>query len=151
MKTKVLLLTLMLTFGVWSVAQSSSSGQSASAPDPQAVPQQPAIAPAQNGSPGAAAGDNAALQSRIQDALRNEPTLGSSQVTAAVIDSRIEFSGSVGSSKDKLTAERIAQSFDGNRQLDDQLVVTGHGHSDMAPRHPAMNNGGTGNAANPSR
>jgi len=32
----------------------------------------------------------------------------------------------------------------------DNLVITGHGHSDIAPEHPAMNNGGTGNAPNPA-
>jgi hypothetical protein len=62
----------------------------------------------------------------------------------------IDLSGTVGSTKDKQTAERIAQSFDGNRKLNDSLMVTGHGHSDMAPEHSAINNGGTGNAPNPA-
>ena len=103
---------------------------------------------AENGAP--AAVSNAALQGRIQDALRNEPTLGSSHVQTNVTASTIELTGTVGSTQDKQTAERIAQSFDGNRKLDDKLVVTGHGHSDMSPDHSAINNGGTGNAPNPS-
>ncbi len=65
-------------------------------------------------------------------------------------DSSINLTGTVGSSNDRETAERIAQSFDGNRKLNDKLVVTGHGHSDMAPDHSAINNGGTGNAPNPA-
>lgn len=62
----------------------------------------------------------------------------------------IDLGGTVGSSKDKQTAERIAQSFDGNRRLNDNLMITGHGHSDLASDHSAMNNGGTGNAQNPT-
>lgn len=95
------------------------------------------------------AGNNPALQSRIDDALRNEPTLGASHVVSNVTDTGIELSGTVGSTKDKQTAERIASSFDGNRKLTDNIVVTGAGHSDLAPNHPAMNNGGVGNAQNP--
>lgn len=95
-------------------------------------------------------GSNAALQSRIDDALRNEPTLGASHVVSNVTDSGIELSGSVGSTKDKQTAERIASSFDGNRKLTDNVVVTGAGHSDLAPNHSALNNGGVGNAPNPA-
>ena len=94
--------------------------------------------------------DSAALQSRIADALRNEPTLGASHVSVNVTERTIELSGTVGSGQDKQTAERIAASFDGNRQLTDKLVVTGRGHSDLAPGHPALNNGGTGNAPNPA-
>ena len=95
-------------------------------------------------------GNNAALQSQIDDALRNEPSLGASHVVSKVSDAGIELSGTVGSTKDKLTAERIASSFDGNRKLTDNLAVTGAGHSDLAPNHPAMNNGGVGNAQNPA-
>jgi osmotically-inducible protein OsmY len=95
-------------------------------------------------------GNDAALQSRIDDALRNEPTLGASHVVSKVSDSGIELSGTVGSTRDKQTAERIASSFDGNHKLTDNIVVTGAGHSDLAPNHPAMNNGGVGNVQNPA-
>ena len=60
------------------------------------------------------------------------------------------LTGTVGSVKDKQTAERIASSFDGNRKLTDNIVVTGAGHSDLDPKHPAMNNGGVGNTPNPA-
>lgn len=92
--------------------------------------------------------DNGTLQAQIENALRNEPALGASHVQVNVTDTVIELAGTVGSSKDKLAAERIAQSFGANRRLSDKLTVTGHGHSDMAQDHPAMNNSGTGNAAN---
>ena len=123
--------------GQASSAQQSPSANSVNNPD---VPQAP--------SPDA--NNDAALQSRIDDALRNEPTLGASHVVSKVTDSGIELSGTVGSTKDKQTAERIASSFDGNRKLTDNIVVTGAGHSDLAPNHPAMNNGGTGNVQNPA-
>jgi osmotically-inducible protein OsmY len=101
-------------------------------------------------SPSPDTGNNAALQSQIDDALRNEPTLGASHVVSNVSDTGIELSGTVGSTKDKQTAERIAASFNGNRKMTDNIVITGAGHSDLAPNHPAMNNGGVGNTQNPA-
>jgi|HubBroStandDraft_6_1064221.scaffolds.fasta_scaffold944422_2 hypothetical protein len=80
--------------------------------------------------------------------MRNEPTLTDSHVVVDVTKAEIELSGTVGSSKDRQTAERIAAPFDANRKLNDKLVVTGHGHSDTAPNHSAINNGWTGNAPN---
>jgi osmotically-inducible protein OsmY len=135
---------VLLTFGsIGASARNSTASQAATTPDPQTV---------HDAANAAAAGDQSSsrLQSRIQDALRNEPTLSSSHVTVNVTETTIDLAGTVGSGKDKQTAERIAQSFDGNRQMKDNLVVTGHGHSDMAPEHSAMNNGGTGNAPNPA-
>ncbi len=149
MKMQTALLAFLLTFGsAVAMAQTpsgSSAGQSATSPDPQAVPDNTSNA---GNNTIATPQTNSALQARIENAIRNEPTLGSSHIAINVTDSGIDLSGTVGSSKDRETAERIAQSFDGNRKLNDKLVVTGHGHSDMAPDHSAMNNGGTGNATN---
>ncbi len=154
MKTKTMLLALMLALtSAVAMAQTpsgSSAGQSATAPDPQAVPDNSANAGNSGSNAMAAPQSNGALQSRIEDAIRNEPALGNSHIAVSVTDNGIDLSGTVGSTKDKQTAERIAESFDGNRKLNDSLVVTGHGHSDMAPDHSAMNNGGTGNAPNPA-
>jgi osmotically-inducible protein OsmY len=154
MKIKTMLLALILAFApAVAMAQTPSgspAGQSATAPDPQAVPDNSANAGNSSANPMATPRNNAELQSRIEDAIRNEPTLGNSHVSVNVDDDAIDLSGTVGSTKDKQTAERIAESFDGNRKLNDKLVVTGHGHSDMAPDHSSMNNGGTGNAPNPA-
>jgi osmotically-inducible protein OsmY len=133
--------------GMQSQAQSSSNQARASQQSPSANSVEGAEMPAP---PSPDANGNVALQSRINDALRNEPTLGASHVTAAVNDNSIELSGTVGSSKDKTTAERIASSFDGNRKLTDNIAITGAGHSDLAPNHSAMNNGGVGNVPNPA-
>lgn len=94
--------------------------------------------------------NDGALQSQIENALRDEPTLGNSHILVNVSTESIDLGGTVGSSKDKQTAERIAQSFDGNRKLNDNLMTTGQGHSNLAPDHSAMNNSGTGNAQNPT-
>lgn len=128
----------------------SPEPQAATAPSQQSPSANSATTPANDGTPMQGSSDSAALQSRINDALRNEPTLGASHVTATVTNSGIDLSGTVGSTKDKQTAERIASSFDGNRKLKDNIVITGAGHSDLAPNHPAMNNSGTGETPNPA-
>lgn len=84
--------------------------------------------------------DNATLQSNIQQALRNESSLNGSQVSAQVTDNAIELSGNVASLKDKQAAERIAASFDGNRQLHDNLAVNGVAQTAVAPNRPAPSN-----------
>ncbi len=140
MKSKTFWVSALLIAATVFAAGQSATPSASTAMDSTAIP-----AP-----PSPQANDNAGLQSRINDALRNEPTLGASHVVANVTDTGIELTGTVGSTKDKQTAERIASSFDGNRKLTDNISVTGAGHSDLAPNHPAMNNGGTGNAQNPS-
>jgi len=94
--------------------------------------------------------NDSALQSQIENALGNEPALSSSHITVNVTAESIDLTGTLGSSKDKQAAERIAQSFDGNRKLNDNLTLTGHGRSDPAADHSALNNSGTGNTQNPA-
>jgi osmotically-inducible protein OsmY len=125
-------------------AKPASNNTDANVPD-NSTPVNITLTPA-TGSPG----DNAAVQSQIESALRNEPALTSSHIAVNVTDSAIDLSGTVGSSKDKLSAERIAQSFGVNRKLNDKLNVTGHGHSDLAQDHSAMNNAGTGDSTKPN-
>jgi osmotically-inducible protein OsmY len=148
MKIKGMLLALFLVAGaILAAAQSTSSPSSGAAQTPSSSSASTAGTPEP---PSPDANNSAGLQSRINDALRNEPTLGASHVTASVTDSGIDLTGTVGSVKDKQTAERIASSFDGNRKLSDNIAVTGAGHSDLDPKHPAMNNGGVGNTPNPA-
>jgi len=73
----------------------------------------------------ASVADDAALQGRIQQALQNEPSLAGSHVSVKVTSGTIELAGTAASGKDKVTAERIAESFDANRKFEDKLVVTG--------------------------
>lgn len=146
---KVLAIFLALVFSAtgWAVAQApgGNAGQSKSSPAAQTAPGNSAAS--ENSL--AAQQNDSTLQSQIENALRNEPGLSNSHVTVNVTAESIDLSGTVGSSKDKLAAERIAQSFDGNRKLTDNLMVTGHGHSDLAPDHSALNSSGTGNTQNP--
>ncbi len=133
---------------------SSASVPDASGDSPQKVepnPQVPATPQANSGNSNGNTGNtgntlgqsnpasDAALQGRIQEALRNEPGLGTSHISVNVTDSTVELSGTVGSTKDKETAERTAESFDGNRQFRDKLVVTGQPQSGVSPQRPANN------------
>src|SRR3954469_19457936 len=69
--------------------------------------------------------DSASLQSTIQDKLKSEPMLSSSSVNVNVTDATIELSGTVATGKEKQTAERIAQSYAGNRKLVNRITVSG--------------------------
>jgi len=70
-----------------------------------------------------ASADTTQLQSQIQQALQNEPSLSSDSVQVNVTSDKIELTGTVANSKDRKTAKRIAQSFAGNRQVVDHLTV----------------------------
>lgn len=115
--------------------------------------QVPATPQANTGNPSSAnptlepnAASDANLQGRIQQALRNEPTLASSHITVNVTDSAIELSGTAASIQDKQTAERIAESFDGNREFRDKLLVTGQ----RLPGTSTPNNGSKGGGSTTS-
>jgi osmotically-inducible protein OsmY len=77
------------------------------------------------------------LQAQIQNALKNEPTLSNDKVNVSVLDDEIDLSGSVATSKEKLTAQRIVQSYAENRKVNDRLTVSGH----KAGTSPAQNAG----------
>lgn len=147
MKIYAMLLAVFFLAATMVAAAQNTAPSSAGQQTPSANSASTAATPAP---PSPDTNSNAGLQSRINDALRNEPTLGASHVTASVTDSGIDLTGTVGSVKDKQTAERIASSFDGNRKLTDNIAVTGAGHSDLDPKHPAMNNGGVGTTPNPA-
>ena len=63
------------------------------------------------------------LQSQIQVALTNEPTLANSNINVNVTEDEIALSGSVSNGKERQTAERIARSFAENRRVTDHLTV----------------------------
>jgi hypothetical protein len=120
-------------------AQNPATPQASTGESKSEAPSQPTSPNAPNTSPSTltpTVDDPAALQSRIQGALRNDPALNTSHVAATVTDRTIDLSGTVNSSQDKQTAERIAASFDGNRQLNDKLVVTGAGAAPSAAAPP---------------
>jgi len=123
------LLTMLLAGGqalAWANAF-AALGQKAE-PNPQ-VPATPQANSGSNDAANASAApqseSNATLQGQIQQALLNEPSLKESHISVNVTDSASQLSGTVGSGKDKQIAERIAESFNGNRNVEDKLVVTG--------------------------
>lgn len=100
---------------------------------------------------------NDQLKAQIENALRNEPTLANANIAVEVTDSNIDLAGSVPTSNDKQTAERIAQSYSGNRQLTDHLNV-GSSSGSMTPQSGSTGMSGstgisgssTGTATTPS-
>ncbi len=94
--------------------------QPSTSPNAQTAPSNASANP-----PGSANQNDSSLQSQIANALRDEPALSNSHIVVNVTAESIDLSGTVGSGKDKQTAERIAQSFDGNRKLNDSLAITG--------------------------
>jgi hypothetical protein len=124
MKAHIALLALVLWAAVLAVGQAASGGpgrQPATSPNAQSAPGTSSDASA---NPPADQNDSA-LQQQIENALRNQPALNHSHIVVNVSGESINLSGTVGSGKDKQTAERIAQSFDGNRKLNDALMIAG--------------------------
>jgi hypothetical protein len=82
------------------------------------VPQGEAPLPSSNVS------DSASLQQQLDQAFQSEPSLNGSKIDVAVSDSQVHLTGSVPTNKDKVTAERIAKSYAGNRKVVDKVTVT---------------------------
>ncbi|HEU4414935.1 MAG TPA: BON domain-containing protein [Candidatus Angelobacter sp.] len=66
------------------------------------------------------------LESQIQNALSKEPTLTGDSAHATVSGDTIELAGKVNTSKEKLTAARIVQSYAGNKKVVNHLTVGGN-------------------------
>lgn len=96
---------------------------------------------------GVAAMTDADLETQIQSALSKEPTLTGDSAHAAVAGDTIELTGNVNTSKEKLTATRIVQSFAGNKKVVNHLTVSSHaGKTSSGSETPATT---TNPASNP--
>ncbi len=142
MKAYITGFVFVLSLAVFAVAQvpsGSTANQPATPPSAQApsVPSDAAANP-----PAPTNQNDSLLQSQIENALRNEPSLSNSHVVVNVSAESIDLTGTVSSSKDKQNAERIAQSFDGNRKLNDTLMIMG--------QKPAPSQASSGNSNPPS-
>ena len=74
--------------------------------------------------PGAISGaTDSDLQSAIQKALHNEPTLANDKISVSVSANTIELSGSVANGREFTTAARIARSYAGSKWLVNHLQV----------------------------
>jgi len=71
----------------------------------------------------ASAADTSSLQSSIQSAIQQDPSLANSNVDVKVTEKQVELSGTVPSDDAKKAAERIAKSNAGGRKVKDKLKV----------------------------
>jgi len=140
--------------GNTSAASGTQTSNGTTAPAAGASTQSSTSASGTSSSPASdqpASSDSATLQTTIQDKLKSEPLLSSSNVNVNVTDSTIELSGTVSTGKEKQTAERIAQSYAGNRKVVDRITVTGKGNdSSSGQAAPIQPNGSVPTSANPS-
>ncbi len=99
-------------------------------PNPQIVPPRGAeagISP-EAGQPqelAPASSSDSQLRSSIAKALKNEPTLDNAQLEVAVGGNTITIQGTVASGKERLAATRIAESFAGDRKVEDKINIVG--------------------------
>jgi hypothetical protein len=99
---------------------------------------------------GVSVNDTTTLQSQIQNALQNEPTLHNDNVSVNVTENTIELGGNVQTSKEKQTARRIASSFAGNRRVKDRVTVSGKGSASNSNSSSNSLGGNPAGSTNPS-
>jgi BON domain len=87
---------------------------------------------AETSAAGADAVNDSELEGQIENALNKEPTLTGDSTHVTVSADTIELAGNVGTSKEKLTATRIVQSYAGNKKVMNHLTISGKGE----PRTP---------------
>jgi len=93
--------------------------------------QNPAAEGSQNG---IAAISDSDLEAQIQNALSKEPTLSSDNTHVKVSADTIELDGNVATSKEKITATRIVQSYSGSKKLVNRLTINGATGKTTSPR-----------------
>jgi osmotically-inducible protein OsmY len=82
-------------------------------------------------------GEASALESRIQNTLEKDPTLSPGSVRVAVSSEAVELVGNVATSRQRLTATRIAQSYAGSKRVVTRITV---GASAQEPGNPEKKN-----------
>lgn len=98
------------------------------APPPQAQQpkgQSPTVPQGEAPLPSSNVSDSASLQQQLDQAYQSEPSLNGSKINVVVSDSQVQLTGSVPTNKDKITAERIAKSYAGNRKVVDKVSIIG--------------------------
>lgn len=101
--------------------------------------------PIEPSSTGVAAVSDPDLEGQIQNALNKEPTLTGDSTHVTVTPDTIELSGNVNTSKEKLTASRIVQSYAGNKKVLNHLAISGKGSP--SAQQPQENPASTTNPA----
>ena len=72
---------------------------------------------------------NTGLRTLIQDAMGKQPSLAGSTINVSVTGEGIELSGNVSSSRERLTAARLAHSYAAGRRVINHIVITERGGS----------------------
>jgi hyperosmotically inducible periplasmic protein len=126
MKRSVFLVaTVMVVFAAFAIAQYPSSQPSSD--------QSQSAQPSQASGSQSSSGGSSDVQTKIQKAFQQDPSLASSSVSANVTDDKIQLTGSVSSSADKDKAEQIAQQNAGGRKVDNKIEVGSSGTSSQPP------------------
>jgi osmotically-inducible protein OsmY len=92
---------------------------------------------------------DATLQDKIQSALRHDPTLTHDSVRVSVLSDSIELTGSVGNSRERLTATRLAMSFAGSRRVVTRITVGGASDAPLQASPAKKNATGNQKVASP--
>lgn len=97
----------------------------------------------------AATAADVALQAQIQSALGHDPTLSRDSVRVSVLSDSIELTGSVDTSRERLTATRLAMSFAGSRRVVSRITVGGASDAPLQPTPAKKNVTGNQKVASP--
>src|SRR5262249_48538302 len=117
------------TGGTSGAVSSTAAGNSASATDPSMAANPSGVAKTVSNDPVSGAipvpimrppASTATLKGQIENALRNDAQVGSSNLNVNVTDTTIELTGNVPSGKERTAAYRIARSFAFNRRVQDR-------------------------------
>lgn len=106
--------------------ESAVGGTQTPAPQAQGLPQD--RPPQSAGALQLVQPDAQELRSRIETALRQEPSLSDANIVLTISDAMIDITGNANTPRQRLTARRIVQSFAGNRKVQERITVAG-----MAP------------------
>jgi osmotically-inducible protein OsmY len=137
----VFVLVLALAYATAQTSGSSPSTSNQSQPSQDQTQTQPQKPDTQTGS-SATAMSSTDVQNQIQDALKKDPTLSSSNITVAVTDDAVELTGTCASADDKRAAKKIARTYAGTRKIKDSLTVSGTPKS-MPPKGMGFVSAGT--------
>jgi trimeric autotransporter adhesin len=129
---------LVFVLGISLAYATSQTSGSSQYPTPQTqtpTTSQPSSSPDQTQTPDTKSGSatqasaGGDVQTQIETAIKNDPTLSNDNITVTVSDKTIELNGTVASKKDKQAAKKIAEQYAGNRKVKDHLTVSSSGHA----------------------
>ncbi|HKV93618.1 MAG TPA: BON domain-containing protein [Candidatus Angelobacter sp.] len=106
--------------------------------------------PIEPSSTGVAAVSDSDLEGQIQNALNKEPTLTGDSTHVTVTPDTIELSGNVNTSKEKLTATRIVQSYAGSKKVLNHLAIGGKGSPSAQQQENPANTTNPASTTNPT-